>query len=144
MKKLVSSIFLVSILLLNCSKSNDPAATVTVTLVGTWLQTSNSITSCTTPSENVAEAPCTTCATLVLVVDQTGASLSTYTNSIGPASGVWSPGGPITNPAGTIIFQPTGGVPEPVGFSQTATTLILTYENLAGPSCKTNLKFTRQ
>ena len=143
MKKILTITCLASIVLLNCSKSSDPAATVT--LVGTWLQTSESISNCATTSQNVAEAPCTTCATLVLKVDASGAGSSTYTNSIGPTSGIWGPGGPITDPTGTINFQPTGGMPTGfIPYTQTATTLTLTYENLAGPSCKTILKFTRQ
>lgn len=126
-KLILLPIVLISFVLVNCSKSSDPAPSI----VGTWLQTSMSTSGCTNTSLNIAEMPCTpACSTLVFTSTQ-------FTNSLAGNNS----SGTYTLSGNTIVFS--NGLPTTYTITATTLTLVTDISSISA-GCKRTEKYTRQ
>lgn len=117
--KLFAVIAVIStVIFTDCSKTADPVAAAAPSLVGTWKETSNSITGCTgtLSSLNHTETPCSiSCGTYVFTT-----TTYTYSNTLGSSgSGTYTTSG--------STFTIPGGVGGTYTYTVTATTLTTSY-----------------
>src|SRR5258708_5026302 len=95
-------LIMISTVLVNCSKSSDPALP---SMIGTWKLSTTSTTGCNSSGNNLAESPCSSCPTVVINADNT---YSTSGGSLVATSGTWSTGGlPVTQTTGAVAFNQT-------------------------------------
>lgn len=134
-------LLLLTAVLVDCSKSSDPAPP---SLLGTWKETTRSTTNCTDTGLNSPETACTDCTTVVLSATNNVNTWTATSPGGSPQAGTWSPGGPYTNTTGFISVT-SGSSTVAFTYTMDATTLTLVQDTgYPGAGCKINQKYKRQ